>query len=416
MDGDAPALAPASLVRRLCAGLIDAPLSVVPFVLFLFLLNGGTLPPRWDAPGPMFLVFWAAVGAWTNERDVSVGVSMAILSLALSVWIYLFACRRLWDRPLGKRLASIRVLDTRGAELTFLRLYVREVAKAVIFVLVVLGIPFAAYLITALALAAILCGYGTSAFDGLCAVGTAYVSIGLAFPLTSIGGAFLLWLVPFRRKDKRALHDLLTGAMVVSDARAAKQERVDRVSADAPALAPAGARARLGATALDAATAVVPLVLLLQAVGIVAVLLAAVLWALALAASIGLAGQTLGKRAFRLRVIQAGGSVSSRNQIFLHELVKYVSIFGVLLSASMFLFERVPAWLSPFFLIAALADGVRDMYGDSLVYFALLGAFAVIPVSLLAIPVVFRKDKRALHDLLTDTMVVSDARPERPAP
>ena len=224
MSADAPALAPAGLVRRLCAGLIDALLSVVPFFLLLFLLNGETLPPRWwdwDEQGPLFLPYWAAVGAWTNERDVSVGVSMAILTLALSVWIYLFACRRLWDRPLGKRLASIRVLDTRGAELTFLRLYVREVAKAVIFVLVVLGIPIAAYLIIALALAAILCGYGTSAVDDSCVIEAAFVSLGLAFLLIPIVCAFLLWLVPFRRKDKRALHDLLTGAMVVSDASGA---------------------------------------------------------------------------------------------------------------------------------------------------------------------------------------------------
>lgn len=177
------------------------------------------------------------------------------------------------------------------------------------------------------------------------------------------------------------------------------------MSADAPALAPAGAWARVGATALDAAIAIVPLYLLnMLPVGVVAVL-----WTLAyLAASIGLAGQTLGKRAFRLRVAQADGDNLGRNLIFLHETVKYASIYGALLPTSALFF---PTLLGPFLLVAIVASGAMSvvLYGDSLVYFALLGAFAVIPVSLLAIPVVFRKDKRALHDLLTGTMVVSDA-------
>ncbi len=180
------------------------------------------------------------------------------------------------------------------------------------------------------------------------------------------------------------------------------------MDSDAPALAPAGALARLGATALDAAVAALPLFILdMLAVGVVAVL-----WTLAcLAASIGLAGQTLGKRAFRLRVVQADGGNLGRNLVFLHELIKYASIYGALLPTSSLLF---PTLLGPFLLIAIVVAGLTGVvaYGDSLASFALLSAFVVIPVSVLAIPVVFRKDKRALHDLLAGTMVVSDARAE----
>ena len=84
------------------------------------------------------------------------------------------------------------------------------------------------------------------------------------------------------------------------------------MDADAPALAPAGAWARLGATALDAAIVALPLFILdMLAVGVVAVL-----WTLGyLAASVRLAGQTLGKRAFRLRVVQADGGNLGRNLV-----------------------------------------------------------------------------------------------------
>ena len=409
MDADAPALAPASLVRRLCAGLIDAPLSVVPFVLFLVLLGRDLSTDR----AALELGFWAAgLGEWSDARDASFGASVEIPLLALSVWIYLFACRRRWGRLLGKRRASIRVVDTSGAELTFPRAYAREIVKVVIFVAFFVVMPPAANPIIFEALAAVMCNYEPGEFhEGFCAVGAAVLSPVVAFLVIPSGVALLLWLVPFLRKDKRALHDLLTGAMVVSDAPGAKQERVDRMSADAPALAPAGALARVGATALDAAVVALPLFLLdMLPVGVVAVL-----WTLAyLAASIGFVGQTLGKRAFRLRVIQAGGGVSSRNRILLHETVKYASIYGALLPTSALLF---PTLLGPFLLVAIVASGAMGvvLYGDSLASFALLAAFAVIPVSLLAIPVVFRKDKRALHDLLTGTMVVSDARGERPA-
>ena len=169
--------------------------------------------------------------------------------------------------------------------------------------------------------------------------------------------------------------------------------------------APAGALARLGATALDAAVAAVPLFILdMLAVGVVAVL-----WTLGyLAASIGLAGQTLGKRAFRLRVVQADGGNLGRNVVFLHELIKYASIYGTLLPTSALLF---PTLLGPFLLIAIAVAGLTGVvaYGDSLVSFALLVAFVVIPVSVLAIPIVLRKDKRAFHDLLTGTMVARGA-------
>ena len=178
------------------------------------------------------------------------------------------------------------------------------------------------------------------------------------------------------------------------------------MDSDAPALAPAGAMARLGATALDAAVAALPLFILdMLAVGVVAVL-----WTLAyLAASIGLAGQTLGKRAFRLRVVQADGGNLGRNLVFLHELIKYASIYVALLPTSALLF---PTLLGPFLLVAIVAAGLTSVvaYGDSLVSFALLIALVVVPVSVLAIPVVFRKDKRAFHDLLTGTMVAREAR------
>ena len=177
------------------------------------------------------------------------------------------------------------------------------------------------------------------------------------------------------------------------------------MNADAPALAPAGALARLGATALDAAIVALPLFILdMLAVGVVAVL-----WTLGyLAASIGLAGQTLGKRAFRLRVVQADGGNLGRNLVFLHELIKYASIYVALLPTSSLLF---PTLLGPFLLIAIVAAGLTGVvaYGDSLASFALLVAFVVIPVSVLAIPVVLRKDKRAFHDLLTSAMVVRGA-------
>lgn len=70
-----------------------------------------------------------------------------------------------------------------------------------------------------------------------------------------------------------------------------------------------------------------------------------------------------------------------------------------------------PTLLGPFLLIAIAVAGLTGVvaYGDSLASFALLSAFVVIPVSVLAIPVVLRKDKRALHDLLADTMVVRGA-------
>lgn len=180
------------------------------------------------------------------------------------------------------------------------------------------------------------------------------------------------------------------------------------MNADAPALAPARAMARLGSTALDTAVVALPLFILdMLAVGVVAVL-----WTLAyLAASIRLAGQTLGKRAFRLRVVQADGGHLGRNLVFLHELIKYASIYGALLPTSALLF---PTLLGPFLLVAIAAAGLTGVvaYGDSLVSFALLIALVVVPVSVLAIPVVLRKDKRAFHDLLTGAMVVGAASAE----
>ena len=207
---------PAQLRRRLYALLIDALLVGVPSAFFLALLGADPNATLYAA----FEVGWAATG-WGEWSDApsALNALWQLLLLALFVLVYFFLCKRLWGESVGRRQAVVRVVVRSGAAPSFRRLYVRECIKAVSIVAVVAWIPSAVYPIMLEAFIAALCNYEPGEFhEGFCAVGAFLYAGIVSFSLLPIGGAFLLWIIPFMRKDKRALHDLLTGTMAASAA------------------------------------------------------------------------------------------------------------------------------------------------------------------------------------------------------
>ena len=98
---------------------------------------------------------------------------------------------------------------------------VRELLKwgSALGAFVVLPLGFAVLLFYFL-LNVVFCTYEPGEFhEGFCAVGAVVFTLSLAALAAPIAPvAFLVF--PTRRKDKRAIHDLLTDTMVVSDARA----------------------------------------------------------------------------------------------------------------------------------------------------------------------------------------------------
>lgn len=203
--------APAQLRRRLYAVLIDALLVGVPFVFFLALL--GAEP---EAILHAALDLGLAATGWREWSDApsALNALLQTLLLALSVFLYLFLCKRRWGESIGRRQAGVRVVvSSSGAEPSFARLYVREAVKVVSIVALLVWIPVTAFPIILEAFAEALCNYEPGEFhEGFCAVGAAYYA-SVALSLMPIGGAFLLWIIPFMRRDKRAVHDLLTNTL-----------------------------------------------------------------------------------------------------------------------------------------------------------------------------------------------------------
>ena len=203
--------APAQLRRRLYAVLVDALLVGVPFVFVLVLLGA-------DPDATLLAAFdlgWAAAGRgeWIDAPSALDALLQPAL-LALSVLVYLFLCKRLWGESVGRRQARVRIVVRSGAAPSFRRLYVREIIKVVSIVALLVWIPVAAFPIVIEAFTGALCTYEPGEFhEGFCAVGAIIYAGIVSFSLMPMGGACLLWIIPLMRKDRRAIHDLLTGTL-----------------------------------------------------------------------------------------------------------------------------------------------------------------------------------------------------------
>lgn len=190
---------------------MDALLVGVPFVFVLVLLGA-------DPDATLLAAFdlgWAATG-WGDWSDAPSALDALLQPalLALSVLVYLFLCKRLWGESVGRRQAKVRIVVRSGAPPSFRRLYVREIIKVVSIVALLIWIPNAAFPTVLEAFNGALCNYEPDEFhEGFCAVG-AFVYAGIvSFSLMPMGGACLLWIVPLMRKDRRAIHDLLTDTL-----------------------------------------------------------------------------------------------------------------------------------------------------------------------------------------------------------
>ena len=203
--------APAQLRRRLYAVLVDALLVGVPFVFVLVVLGADA-----DATLHAALAFgWpaAGLGEWSDAPSALDALLQPAL-LALSVLVYLFLCKRLWGESVGRRQARVRIVVRSGATPSFRRLYVREIIKVVSIVALLVWIPVAAFPIVIEAFTGALCTYEPGEFhEGFCAVGAIIYAGVVSFSLMPMGGACLLWIIPLMRKDRRAIHDLLTGTL-----------------------------------------------------------------------------------------------------------------------------------------------------------------------------------------------------------
>ena len=212
--------APAQLRRRLYAVLIDALLLGVPFVFVLVLLGAdpdATLHAAFD-------LGWAATGwgEWSDAPSAPDALLQPAL-LALSVLVYLFLCKRLWGESVGRRQAKVRIVVRSGATPSFRRLYVREIIKVVSIVALLIWIPVAAFPTVLEAFNGALCNYEPGEFhEGFCAVGAFFYAGVVSFSLMPMGGACLLWIIPLMRKDRRAVHDLLTNTLAARAESAAE--------------------------------------------------------------------------------------------------------------------------------------------------------------------------------------------------
>jgi len=189
---------PVNLGRRFDAAVVDGSLGLLLPSVVLALIPG--------AMGWMANIFY---------------LPYLVVLIAISLFAYQVICELAWGRSLGKHRTGLWTVRRNGEPLGFWRLYVRELLKwgSALGAFVVLPLGFAVLLFYFL-LNVVFCTYEPGEFhEGFCAVGAVVFTLplaALAAPIAPV--AFFVF--PTRRKDKRALHDLLTDTMVVSDARA----------------------------------------------------------------------------------------------------------------------------------------------------------------------------------------------------
>ena len=190
---------PVNLGRRFDAAVLDGSLGILLPSFVLALIAGST--------GWMVNILYLPYLAYL------------VALIPLSLFVYQAVCELAWGRSLGKHRTGLWIVRKNGAPLGFWRLYVRELLKwgSALGAFVVLPLGFAVLLFYFL-LNVVFCNYEPGEFhEGFCAVGAVVFTIplaALAAPIAPV--AFFVF--PTRRKDKRALHDLLTDTMVVSDA------------------------------------------------------------------------------------------------------------------------------------------------------------------------------------------------------